>query len=101
MTRSANRKQNQKAKKTDAEQGIEDRLEPDEVDYVNEETEAEKEGNRLQPDEEAAGAVATSGFALVNVDEFIQLAKFVWQLFSQLVFRSRQGVAVAPVPAIF
>ncbi len=47
MTRSADRKQNQKTKKTDAEQGVEDRLEPDEVDYVNEETETEKEGNRL------------------------------------------------------
>src|SRR6266545_1537357 len=101
MTRAANRKQNQKTKKTDTEQGVEDRLQPYEVNYVDEEGETEKEGNRLQPNEGAAGVVATSGFTLIHVAEFIQLAKFVWQLFRQLVFRSRQGVAVAPVTAIF
>ena len=72
VTRAADGQQDQKTEEADAEQRVEDRLHADAIDDVNEQAEAEQEGDRLKPDEGAARIAGTGRLGFI--DEFFQLA---------------------------
>ena len=74
MTESADPQQDEKPE-TNPQQRIEQRLQTNAVNNVNQECEAKKKSDNLQPDEGTAGPVSFRRLSLI--DKFFQFAGFI------------------------
>lgn len=88
----AAQEENDKESETDAEQRVEERLHADAVDDVNEQGEAENEGQGLKPNEGSA-RVAGTGFWFFGEVFCFTGGPAICELFS----RFNQGVALTPI----